>query len=87
MILRNRYVRCFIASGIASLTAAKVSKLLDWTIPELTPTDGLLNDVEYASILGVIAGIGAVLLGAAFGAPDGSPVVPPAAAAAAGGAA
>lgn len=80
MFLRNRYVRCFIASGIAGVTAAKVSKILDWTIPELTPTDGVLNTVEFASIMGVIAGIGAVLLGAAFGPPDGSPIaVPPAA--------
>lgn len=75
-ILRNRYVRVFLSAGVASIFAPKVSNLLNWTIPELTPQDGLLNDIEYASILGVLAGMTAIALAAAFGAPD---VVPGAA--------
>lgn len=70
-ILRNRYFRCFVAAGAAGLMAGPVSKLLDWTVPELTMTDGLLNDIETGSILGVLAGITAVALAAAFGPPEG----------------
>lgn len=75
-ILRNRYVRCFLSAGIASAVAPKVTSLLNWTVPELKPSDGIINDLEYGSILFVVAGSVAVLLGAAFGAPEVSSSAP-----------
>lgn len=73
MLLRNRYVRCFVAAGVGALAAPKVEKLLNWAIPELTPADSIINDVEFGSIIGILAGITAVVLSAAFGVPEGTP--------------
>lgn len=69
-ILRNRYVRVFLAAGLGATFAPKVSKLLDWTVPELSAADGLLNDLEFGTIVGVLAGVTAVALSAAFGVPE-----------------
>lgn len=69
-LLRNRYVRCAIGAIVAVYAAPKINNLLNWTIPELTPGDGVLNELEYASIVGIVAGMTSVALAAAFGAPD-----------------
>lgn len=76
MLLRNRYVRCFVAAGVGALVAPKVEKLLNWAVPELTPAEGIINDIEFGSIIAVLAGVTAVLLSAAFGVPEGDSALP-----------
>lgn len=72
-ILRNRYVRVAISAIVGSYMAPKIQHLTNWAmVPELGPVDGWLNDVEYYSVVGIVAGMSAVILGAAFGVPEPS---------------
>lgn len=76
-ILRNRYVRAGISAVVAQVAARKIPKLFDWALgPELTPVDGVISDIEYYSVMGIVAGMTAVVLAAAFGAPEGGDTPP-----------
>lgn len=74
-ILRNGYFRCGVGAIVGSVAAPKIVSLLSWA--GLPPATGPANDIEYYSIVGIIAGMTAVALAAAFGGgPPGTPTIP-----------
>lgn len=66
-MLKNPYVRIAIAAGISTLVAPKIAGKL--ITPELSPADGIQNNVAIYGVAGATAAFVFVLLSMTLGAP------------------